>query len=99
MPISERPGGRVLAEDSLWREKCRRNAHVFVFEAGLQTKDEHDTLSPAKLMPDFPYLRVLLDACLVSGRFMRPEQAKYAKQAGYSRGWLENLHDSQILMI
>jgi|SRR5262245_48515726 len=99
MAVAARSGVHSQAEDSLLREKCRRSAHVFVFEAGLQTKDEHDTLTPAKVMPDMPYLRVLLDACLVSGQFVRPDQATYALQAGYTRKWLQNLHESQILML
>lgn len=98
MPATKAPR-QTDAEASLLREKCRRNAHTFVFAAGLMTKDEHDTLNPCKPMPDEPYLRVLLDNCLVSGRFLKPERAKYAIDAGFSHKWLENLYESQILMI
>ena len=64
-------------------ERCRRDAHTFIFDTGvLQTKDEHDTLQPVKRVPELPYLRVLLDFLLVSGRLIEPARATYAAQAG-----------------
>ena len=60
-----------------------KDAHKFVFgidedEFVLWTKDEHDPLCPEKRFPDYPYLRVLLDCLLVSGRWITPQEAIYA---------------------
>lgn len=77
------------AQAALEREKCRRNAHHFVFASGLQTKDEHDLVNPLKPFPDEPYLRALLDLFLVGGRFLPPAQARYALEAGFSARLLD----------
>ena len=77
------------ADKILERELCRRWAHHFIFEAGkLKTKDEHDQEAPVKPFPRQPYLRVLLDCLLVSGRLMEPGEAKWALDAGIAFDWL-----------
>ena len=87
----------------LWRvhaEKCRRDAHHFIFESGfLRTKDEHDLEQPTKRLPDEEYLRILLDFLLVSGRMVRPKDAKWALAAGYEREFLDHLFRTSILFI
>lgn len=74
------------------KELCRRDAHYFIFDSKvLRTKDEHDLDAPLKPFPDNEYLRFLLDACLVSGRFLKPAEAQYALALGYDRQWLEHI--------
>ena len=87
------------AKSQLDLERCRRNAHYFVFDSGLCTKDEHDYVNPIKPFPDVPYLRALLDSLLVSGRLLPPEQAHHARAAGHSELWLRALASSGILMV
>lgn len=92
--------GQRRAKASLIAEKCRRDAHYFVFDAKvLYTKDEHDSINPVKLFPDVPYLRAVLDCLLVSGRVMSPEDARYATAAGLSLEVLIGLHRSGICFI
>lgn len=62
------------------RERCRRDAHHFLFGGHLYTKDEHDRLDPVKPFPDRPHLRCLLDCLLISGRILKPEESQYAAQ-------------------
>jgi hypothetical protein len=81
-------------------EKCRRNAHHFIFDAGaLMTKDEHDAKDPVKPVPDIPYLRVLLDCYLVSGRLISPEDAKYALEAGMPLAFLCEMHALGMVLV
>lgn len=64
-------------------ELCRRSAHYFLFDAHvLRTKDEHDPANPVKLLPDKTYLRVMLDALLLTAGLIPPEKARYALEAG-----------------
>lgn len=84
------------AAQSLDAERCRRDAHYFIFQSGLLTKDEHDTLSPAKAFPDTLYLRSLLDCLLVVGHAIEPLHARYALEAGHSDTWLTALKHSGL---
>jgi len=86
------------AEDALIREQVRRDAHVFVF-GYVRTKDEHESREPIKRVPEEPYLRSLLDALLVSGHLLPPEQAQYALAAGHSPLWLQALASSGLLFV
>src|SRR5437867_2820618 len=70
-------------KETLEQERCRRDAHYFVFESGLVTKDEHDQANPIKSLYDVPYLRVVLDCLLVAGRLKQPQDATYALAEGY----------------
>lgn len=83
------------AAEQLNAERCRRDAHYFVFNSGLVTKDEHDT-SPTNPFPDTLYLRSLLDCLLVVSRTLQPSEAKYAIEAGHSEAWLTALKTSAI---
>ena len=88
------------ADEVLEREKCRRWAHHFVFDSGfLKTKDEHDGGNPVKPFPRQPYLRVLLDCLLVSGRFMDPSEATWALDAGVSPDWMALTRDIGLLPV
>ncbi|HYE93736.1 MAG TPA: hypothetical protein VEA38_22075 [Terriglobales bacterium] len=81
-------------------EKSRRNAHHFIFDSGhLATKDEHDAKDPVKRVPDIPYLRVLLDCYLVSGRLISPEDAKYALDAGMPLAFLCEMHALGMVLV
>lgn len=80
-------------------EKCRRFAHYFIFDSGkLLTKDEHDLDNPIKPFPRELYLRVMLDFLLVSGRLVKPDEAKWALENGYERSFLEQLYKSGIIL-
>ena len=79
-------------------ERCRRDAHYFIFHAGLVTKDEHDAAHPMKPFPEEPYLRSLLDCFLVAGKMIRPEDATDAQAAGHSRLWLTALRTSGLFL-
>lgn len=93
----------IPAKSPLWKvyqEKCRRSAHFFIFEGGfLHTKDEHDLLAPKKLLPDEPYLRVVLDFMLVSGRLIKPSEAKWALEWGYDEPFLHHLYRSALMFV
>jgi len=81
-------------------ERCRRDAHHFIFDAGvLVTKDEHDAKDPVKRVPDIPYLRVLLDAYLVSGRLCSPRDANYALDAGVPMTFLCEMHALGMVLV
>lgn len=81
-------------------ELCRRNAHHFIFDSGaLRSKDEHDPLNPVKPLPDVLYMRALLDLLCVSGDVMKPEDARYAREAGVSLPWLIHLAATRILFV
>lgn len=86
-----------LAHD-LEKERYRRDAHAFVFEA-IKTKDEHDLYSPTKNFPDELCLRATLDLYLVSAKLLSPNLARYAAQAGISMDFLDHIHRSGILFI
>jgi len=79
-------------------EKCRRDAHFFVFEKVI-TKDEHDLDNAEKPFPGHLYLHALLDCLLVSGKLVKPKDARYALEAGLSREWLDTIHQSGILFL
>lgn len=88
------------AKRSLEAERCRRSAHYLIFDSGtLLTKDEHDLRSPIKPFPKVPYLRAFLDGLLVSGRLIRPEDARYAIAAGFSTEWLIALWKSGVFAV
>ena len=81
-------------------ERCRRSAQHFIFDSKrLVTKDEHDLKDPIKPFPQHPYLRSMLDALLVSGRLLHPENARYALEAGHSSEWLLGLRSSGIFLV
>lgn len=82
------------------KEKCRRSAHYFIFDSKyLKTKDEHDLDNPTKLFLDDPYLRVILDFLLVSGRILKPDGAIYANRYGYDKEFLEFIYDAGMVFI
>lgn len=88
------------AKHALEVERCRRSAHEFVFDSGkVLTKDEHDLQSPIKPFPKLLYLRALLDGLLVSGRLLRPEDARYAREAECSEDWVCALWTSGIFAV
>jgi hypothetical protein len=86
-------------KETLDQERCRRDAHYFVFESGLVTKDEHDQATPIKAFPKVLYLQSLLDALLVSGRLRQPSDCECAIRAGHSGLWLQALAASGLLMV
>lgn len=86
------------AEEALIREQVRRDCHAFVF-GYVKTKDEHQTQEPIRRVPEEPYLRSLLDALLVSGRLLKPQDAQYALAAGHSPLWLQALASSGLLFV
>lgn len=86
------------AADRLDAERCRRDAHYFVFQSGLVTKDEHDQTAPMKAIPDTPNRRSFLDCLLVAGKTLKPEDAIWAKAAGHSELWLTALATSGLFM-
>jgi hypothetical protein len=82
------------------RERCRRDAHHFIFESrALKTKDEHDHQNPTKAVPDHLYLRVVIDCLLVGSKLIHPAEAKYALEVGMERSFLDYLHRSGVLFI
>ena len=91
------------ALQSVDSERCRRSAQHFIFgdHCGMRlvTKDEHDTQDPIKAMPDHLYLRSLLDCFLVSGKIIKPVDARYALEAGHSEAWLTILYSSGIFCV
>src|SRR5438093_9895645 len=100
MPVEVKQLRRIQhTREKLEQERCRRDAHYFVFESGLVTKDEHDQANPIKAFPDVLYLRAFLDALLVSGRMCLPTQARYAQEAGHSLLWLQALASSGLFMV
>ena len=88
----------LRAEEALLRETVRRDCHVFVF-GFVRTKDEHESKEPVKRVPEEPYLRSLLDALLVSGKMIAPDEARYALAAGHSSLWLQALASSGLLFV
>jgi len=85
-------------QHDLERERYRRDAHAFIFEA-IKTKDEHDIYSPTKNFPDELCLRATLDLYLVSAKLMEPRLANYAIGAGIGLDFLEHIYRSGILFI
>ncbi len=82
------------ATQRLDAERCRRDAHYFIFRSGLVTKDEHDAQSPMKPFPASLYLRSLLDCLLITGKTLPPAEATHAQEAGHSALWLTALRTS-----
>ena len=83
------------------KERCRRDAHFFIFDSKiLRTKDEHDPKNPMKNLPDVPYLRCLLDLLLVSGKIIKPEEARYLRLHGYvdNPQLIDDLYESGVCM-
>lgn len=89
------------AELALEVERCKRSAHFLIFDSRrLLTKDEHDPDNPVKPLPiDDLYLRCVLDALLVSGKIIKPTEAKYLLREGYDMAWIEALYYSGLFMI
>lgn len=87
------------ATEQLTAERCRRDAHYFIFESGLVTKDEHDQTNPTKPFPDTQYLRVLVDCLLVVSKRMRPEAARYAQAAELDEAFLTALSTSGMYFV
>ena len=88
------------ARQVLEAERCRRDAHFLIFDSQkLLTKDEHDQDAPVKPVPDLPYLRILLDCYLVSGRMLEPGAAKYALAGGVPASFLEALASTGMLFV
>ena len=81
-------------------ERCRRSAHHLIFDSrAVLTKDEHDPAHPVKPVPDLPYLRVLLDCYLVSGRLLEPEDATSALAAGVPLTFLVHAARTGLLAV
>lgn len=90
----------IQARHSLEGEKCRRSAHYFIFDSKkVLTKDEHDQVNAVKPFYDTAYLRVVLDCLLVSGKVVKPDKAKYAKEAGFEDEYLEALYFSGMFAV
>lgn len=90
----------TTAHEQIVAERCLRDAHYFIFEAGvLYTKDEHDAAHPVKLVPDTPYLRAVLDGLLVSGRLLDVEKATHARAAGFAPAMLEFMARSGLCFL
>lgn len=88
------------AEELLEVEKCRRWPHYFVFDSHhVLTKNEHDSANPVAPFPDLGYLRVLLDCLLVSGKIVRPLEARYALAADVSEEFLAASYDLGMFMV
>lgn len=95
-----KPPNWTKAKQSLEAERCRRSAQYFIFDSTrLVTKDEHDAKEPVKHFPDALYLRALLDTLLVSGKLLAVEDARYAREAGFSYDFLSNLRASGMLAV
>lgn len=84
--------------ETLEFDRCRRDPHFFIFEK-LVTKDEHKPLDPLHKFPDEPYLHALLDDYLVSGKIIRPEDARYSLEAGTPIGFLRHIHSRGIYFV
>lgn len=84
------------ASDQLDIERCRRDAHYFIFRSGLVTKDEHDQVNPTKPFPETLYLQTLLDCLLVASHRLAPGHARWAIEAGHSEVWLQALNTSGL---
>src|SRR3990172_7558892 len=83
------------------KERCRRDAHAFVFEA-CRTKDEHAASQGRESVQKFPdelCLRATLDLYLVSGKLKSPQDATYALETGIGLAFLEHIYRSGILFI
>jgi len=85
-------------------ELCRRSAQYFIFDAQVvKTKDEHDPVTPVKLIPDKMYLRVMLDCLLLTAGLIEPAKARYAMDGGipvadfYNTGMLAIEKSRQVL--
>lgn len=90
------------------RQMCRRNFHTFCFgyqePSGevvkfLYTKDEHRSEDAVQPFPDMPYLRCVADMYLLGGKFIDPEQAKYALDWGLPLNELQQIHQTGLLAI
>lgn len=79
-------------------ERLRRDAHAFVFGV-VRTKDEHDIRSPLKRFPDELALRATLDDYLVSGKLLKPIDARFSLEAGTEMAFLDHIQRSGILFI
>lgn len=89
-------GGGLGSE--IAKERFRRDAHAFVFDA-VRTKDEHDVQTPLKGFPDELPLRAVLDDYLVSGRLLKPEDARWSLEAGTPPEFLKHIYDTGIYFI
>lgn len=99
--------------EKLHWELCKRSAHTFIFGLDMKgertqflyTKDEHNIYHPIQPFPDLPYLRVMVDLMLISGRIIKPDEAIYASAwndeiKGDKKKWdLDLLYQTCILMV
>lgn len=100
MPTDRKPSDYARTAQRAEQELCRHSAQYFIFESRhLMTKDEHDTKDPVKPFPQEPYLRAVLDALLVSGRVLHPEDARFALDAGWDLSWLLLLREAGIVAL
>ncbi len=83
--------------------KLSGDAHRFIFGDSTgpvcMTKDEHRPHDPEQPFPDYPYLRVLLDCLLVSGKFLTPGEAGYALDWGIPLPHLECMSYQGLVLI
>ena len=89
---------QLTLEQELEKERYRRDPHAFIFGA-VKTKDEHDLWSPVKPFPDEPCLRATIDQYLVSGNLLKPEEAKWALDAGLTVEFLQHIQNTGIIFI
>lgn len=87
-----------MLDHEILKEKYRRDAHAFVFEA-CSTKDEHDLINPVKPFPDELCLQATLDLYLVSGKLLVPDKAVYAVKSGIPSDFLRHIYQTGILFI
>jgi hypothetical protein len=79
-------------------DRARRDAHFFIFEV-IRTKDEHNLEDPIAHFPDEISLRAVLDDYLVSGRIIRPTEARYSLEVGTPLDFLTHIHETGIYFI
>lgn len=89
---------KVSLKTQLELERCKRDAHHFIFDV-IRTKDEHDVSDPLKHFPDEVSLRAVLDDYLVSGRLIKPEEAKHSLAVGTPLDFLTHIHETGIYFI
>lgn len=87
--------------NELEKERYRRDAHAYVFEA-LRTKDEHAVslgIDTMRRFPDEPYLHAVLDELLVSAKLLKPQDARWSLDGGTPLKFLEHLYSTGIYFV
>ena len=90
----------IPIHSAIEKERCRRSAHYFIFDSKyLKTKDEQDLDNSVKPVPDWPYLRVLLDCYLLGSRIIEPADALWALANELPIEFLQLLYDRSMLFV